>query len=43
MAAKYGSSHIRPGGSIVLTSGIAGRRPHKGGRLGQASVVPSRH
>jgi NAD(P)-dependent dehydrogenase (short-subunit alcohol dehydrogenase family) len=34
MAAKYGSSHIRPGGSIVLTSGIAGRRPHKGGTVG---------
>lgn len=30
MAAKYGSSQIRPGGSIVLTSGIAGRRPRKG-------------
>jgi len=34
MAAKYGSSHIRPGGSIVLTSGIAGRRPRKGGTVG---------
>lgn len=30
MAAKYGRSHIRPGGSVVLTSGIAGRRPRKG-------------
>ena len=30
MAAKYGSSHIRSGGSIVLSSGIAGLRPHKG-------------
>jgi len=30
MAAKYGSSQIRPGGSIVLTSGAAGRRPSKG-------------
>ena len=30
MAAKYGRSQIRPGGSIVLTSGIAGRRPQKG-------------
>jgi NAD(P)-dependent dehydrogenase (short-subunit alcohol dehydrogenase family) len=29
-AAKYGSSHIRPGGSIVLTSGAAGLRPAKG-------------
>ena len=34
MAAKYGSSQIRPGGSIVLTSGIAGRRPHKGRTVG---------
>ena len=34
MAAKYGSSHIRPGGSIVLTSGVAGRRPHKGWTVG---------
>ncbi len=30
MAAKYGSSHIRAGGSIVLTSGAAGMRPSKG-------------
>src|ERR1700739_3375300 len=29
-AVKYGSPHIRKGGSIVLTTGIAGRRPHKG-------------
>jgi NAD(P)-dependent dehydrogenase (short-subunit alcohol dehydrogenase family) len=34
MAAKYGSSQIRPGGSIVFTSGIAGRRPRKGGTVG---------
>ena len=34
MAAKYGSSQIRPGGSIVLTSGIAGRRPRKGSAVG---------
>ena len=34
MAAKYGGSQIRPGGSIVLTSGIAGRRPHKGRTVG---------
>jgi NAD(P)-dependent dehydrogenase (short-subunit alcohol dehydrogenase family) len=34
MAAKYGSSQMRPGGSIVLTSGIAGRRPHKGWTVG---------
>ena len=30
LAAKYGSSQIRPGGSIVLTSGVIGRRPSKG-------------
>jgi NAD(P)-dependent dehydrogenase (short-subunit alcohol dehydrogenase family) len=29
-AVKYGSQHIRKGGSIVLTTGIAGQRPHKG-------------
>jgi NAD(P)-dependent dehydrogenase (short-subunit alcohol dehydrogenase family) len=29
-AVKYGSAHIRAGGSIVLTSGAAGLRPHKG-------------
>ena len=29
MAAKYGSPHIRPGGSITLTTGLAARRPHK--------------
>ena len=29
-AVKYGSPHIRPGGSIVLTTGIAGQRPRKG-------------
>ena len=28
-AVKYASSHIREGGSIVLTTGIAGERPHK--------------
>ena len=27
---KYGSPHIRNGGSIVLTTGVAGRRPHSG-------------
>jgi NAD(P)-dependent dehydrogenase (short-subunit alcohol dehydrogenase family) len=27
---KYGSPQIRKGGSIVLTTGVAGRRPHKG-------------
>jgi NAD(P)-dependent dehydrogenase (short-subunit alcohol dehydrogenase family) len=34
MAAKYGSGHIRPGGSIVFTSGLAGLRPHAGWSLG---------
>ncbi len=36
-AAKYGASTIRPGGSIVFTSGSAGRRPRSGWSLG-ASV-----
>ena len=34
MAAKYGSAGIRPGGSIVFTSGTAGHRPHAGWALG---------
>ena len=29
-AVKYASPHIRNDGSIVLTTGVAGRRPHKG-------------
>ena len=29
-AVKYGSPHIRKGGSIVLTTGIVGQRPRKG-------------
>jgi len=29
-AVKYGSPYIRQGGSVVLTTGIAGRRPRKG-------------
>ncbi len=29
-AVKYGSPQIRNGGSIVLTTGVAGRRPHPG-------------
>lgn len=29
-AVKYGSKNICTGGSIVLTTGIAGQRPHKG-------------
>ena len=33
-AAKFGSSGIRKGGSIVFTSGVAGRRPHAGWSLG---------
>jgi NAD(P)-dependent dehydrogenase (short-subunit alcohol dehydrogenase family) len=34
VAAKYGSGSIRPGGSIVFTSGLAGQRPHAGWALG---------
>ncbi len=30
MAVKYGSPHIRVGGSITLTNGVAGLRPRKG-------------
>ena len=30
-AVKYGSPHMRKGGSIVLTTGIAGQRPRTGG------------
>ena len=33
-AAKYGAPSIRPGGSIVFTSGTAGRRPRSGWSLG---------
>jgi NAD(P)-dependent dehydrogenase (short-subunit alcohol dehydrogenase family) len=29
-AVKYASPHMRKDGSIVLTTGVAGRRPHKG-------------
>lgn len=29
-AVKYGAPHIRTGGSIVLTTGVAGARPHAG-------------
>jgi NAD(P)-dependent dehydrogenase (short-subunit alcohol dehydrogenase family) len=29
-AVKYGTPHIRKGGSVVLTTGIAGQRPRKG-------------
>jgi NAD(P)-dependent dehydrogenase (short-subunit alcohol dehydrogenase family) len=38
LAAKHGSGNIRPGGSIVFTSGIAGQRPHPGWVLG-ASIT----
>jgi NAD(P)-dependent dehydrogenase (short-subunit alcohol dehydrogenase family) len=34
MAAKYGHPHIRTGGSIVFTSGLASERPHPGWALG---------
>jgi NAD(P)-dependent dehydrogenase (short-subunit alcohol dehydrogenase family) len=34
LAAKYGGGHIRAGGSIVFTSGIAGQRPLTGWALG---------
>jgi NAD(P)-dependent dehydrogenase (short-subunit alcohol dehydrogenase family) len=33
MAVKYGSPHIRVGGSITLTNGVAGLRPRKGGTV----------
>lgn len=36
-SAKYGSPHIRAGGSIVFTSGTAGRRPRPGWSLGASS------
>ena len=32
-AVKHASTHIREGGSIVLTTGIAGERPHRGWTL----------
>jgi NAD(P)-dependent dehydrogenase (short-subunit alcohol dehydrogenase family) len=32
-AVKHASAHVRKGGSIVLTTGIAGERPHKGWTL----------
>jgi NADP-dependent 3-hydroxy acid dehydrogenase YdfG len=34
-AVKYASRYIRKSGSIVLTTGIAGERPHKDGHWGQ--------
>lgn len=33
MAVKYGNVHIRPGGSVTLTNGVAGLRPRKGWAL----------
>ncbi|PSL46036.1 NAD(P)-dependent dehydrogenase (short-subunit alcohol dehydrogenase family) [Chitinophaga niastensis] len=33
-AVKYGSKHILPGGSVVLTTGIAGARPQAGWAAG---------
>ena len=35
---KYGAPNIRPGGSIVFTSGTVGRRPRPGWALGTAST-----
>ena len=42
MAAKYGSGHIRPGGSIVFTSGLASLRPHAGWSLGASKDATRR-
>src|SRR5258706_6385105 len=36
-AVKYASPHIRKGGSIVLTTGVAGRRPRKGWPIAASS------
>ena len=38
VAAKHAGALIRPGGSIVFTSGLAGQRPHAGWALG-ASIT----
>jgi NAD(P)-dependent dehydrogenase (short-subunit alcohol dehydrogenase family) len=37
MAARYGSAHIRPGGSIVLTAATSVQRPHKGWAVASAA------
>jgi NAD(P)-dependent dehydrogenase (short-subunit alcohol dehydrogenase family) len=37
MAARYGSAHIRPGGSIVLTAANSAQRPHKGWAVASAT------
>ncbi|WP_408436736.1 SDR family oxidoreductase [Paraburkholderia sediminicola] len=29
-AVKHAAPYLRPGGSVVLTSGVASQRPHKG-------------
>lgn len=39
-AVKYATSLIRPGGSIVLTTGIVSLRPGKGTSMARASVAP---
>jgi NAD(P)-dependent dehydrogenase (short-subunit alcohol dehydrogenase family) len=39
---KYGGPQIRKGGSIVLTTGVAGRRPRSGWELPQASAELSK-
>jgi NAD(P)-dependent dehydrogenase (short-subunit alcohol dehydrogenase family) len=36
LAAKHASGNIRPGGSIVFTSGLAATRPHAGWSLGSS-------
>jgi len=41
-AVKYGNPHIRKGGSIVLTTGVAGRRPHKGWVVAASVAEPSK-
>lgn len=38
LGAKFGAPLIRPGGSIVFTAGLAGRRPSAGGALGRAQA-----
>ena len=42
-AVKYASPHIRTDGSIVLTTGVAGRRPHKGWGSGRKHLRNNRH
>jgi len=33
LLARYGAPHVRPGGSLIFTSGIAARRPSPGGAV----------